>query len=377
MSRWLLHAALLGLLTGCASTPNLPPPAVGERPSIESDEAGLWAQMEAFEKRLQYAPDRVTDPALNAYVRDLTCKLAGEYCGDIRVYILRQPYFNAAMAPNGMLVIWTGLLLRAEDEAQLAFVLGHEIGHYVSRHSIERWRQMKSTANVATAISVLSAGAGAGLAGALATMGAYSSLYAFSREQEREADDYGLKRLRELGYDPRRAGQLWAAVWDEERQRERGLMSAIFATHPASEERRDRLLQAAADGEGQRGFENFQARVAALRPSWFEDELSRRHFRQSAVLFARLRALPPLAGEAAYYQGEMYRKRAGEGDVTRALEAYDAALAAGRAPPAVHRSRGLVLRQLGRAEAAREAFRRYLELAPEASDRAMIESYLQ
>ena len=61
-----------------------------------------------------------------------------------QVHLVRTPLFNASMAPNGMMQVWTGLLLRVDDEAQLAAVLGHEFGHYLARHSTERLRDAKS-----------------------------------------------------------------------------------------------------------------------------------------------------------------------------------------------------------------------------------------
>ena len=83
-------------------------------------------------------------PQLNQYVQELACRLAGDHCPDIRVNLVSTPQFNASMAPNGMMQVWTGLLLRVENEAQLTAILGHEIGHYLARHSVERMRQIKS-----------------------------------------------------------------------------------------------------------------------------------------------------------------------------------------------------------------------------------------
>ena len=62
----------------------------------------------------------------------------------IRVYAMRQPDFNASMAPNGMMIVHTGLLAHMRNEAQLAAVLGHESGHYLRRHSVQNWRSLKS-----------------------------------------------------------------------------------------------------------------------------------------------------------------------------------------------------------------------------------------
>lgn len=329
-------------------------------------------QMDRFEADLRNSATLVRDPALNGYLADLTCRVAGDYCGDIRVYLVRQPYFNAQMAPNGMLIVWTGLLLRVEDEAQLAFVLGHEVGHFVERHSLARWRRLKSTSSFAMALQVL----GGGIVGAAASLGAYGTLFAFSRDQERAADAYGLKRLRKLGYADARAGQLWAAVWEEEKVRDRDLLSAIFATHPASEERRDALLAAAHEG-GEVAAERYRNALAARREDWFGDEIARRHYTQSEVLLARLRGLPGLAVQGQYWSGEMYRRRAREGDYLRAEQAYRAAIDSGGAPAQAWRGLGLVLRQLGRDAESGKALREYLRRAPQAEDRALIEESLR
>lgn len=114
------------------------------RPDLATDEGGLWALMDREETRLRRSPFVVRDHGLREYLHGLACRLAGEHCPDIRVYPVRTPWFNASMAPNGMMQVWTGLLLRVENEAQLAAVLGHEIGHYLRRHALERLRDARS-----------------------------------------------------------------------------------------------------------------------------------------------------------------------------------------------------------------------------------------
>jgi predicted Zn-dependent protease len=372
-----IRVALLALLlTACASAPLTPAPPAAPPPDASSDEAGLRQQADRLEAELRESPLRVRDPTVETYLAELTCRVAGEYCSEIRVYLLRQPYFNAFMAPNGMLVLWTGLLLRIEDEAQLVAVIGHEIGHYVARHSLERWRRLKSTGNAALALNVLGSGLGSATVGAVASLAAYSTIYAFSRDQERAADDYGIRRMRELGYRDRRAAELWSAVYEEDRWREKSLLSGIFATHPATAERRDRLLAATRADIGEARAAPFRNAVAALREDWLEDEVARRHWRQSEVLLARLAGLRYQPALVQRYQGELYRRRGAPGDAERAEIAYRAALASAPEDARSWRGLGLVLRQQGRNAEAREAFRRYLEAAPQAEDRAMIESWL-
>ena len=83
--------------------------------------------------------------------------------------ITRNPaFFNASMAPNGYMEVWSGLLLRAEDEAQLAFVLGHEIGHYRERHTLATLRAIRGRAGAAMVFSIIAAGAGVGIIGDIA-----------------------------------------------------------------------------------------------------------------------------------------------------------------------------------------------------------------
>ena len=133
----MLPAALAALLLGCAQVPSgdLQP---GERPGLETTEAGLWMLMDKMEERLKTSGRVVEDDALDAYMRDIVCRLEPAHCPHIRIYVVDVPYFNANMAPNGMMQVWTGLLVRTENEAQLAFVLGHELAHYVRRHSLQR-----------------------------------------------------------------------------------------------------------------------------------------------------------------------------------------------------------------------------------------------
>ena len=101
-------------------------------------QAGKLSPVEVTEAFLERIATH--DLKLHAYVEDIACRLGASHCPDIRVHIVRTPWFNASMAPNGMMQVWSGLLLRADNEAQLAAVLGHEIGHYISRHSVERLR---------------------------------------------------------------------------------------------------------------------------------------------------------------------------------------------------------------------------------------------
>ncbi|MEO8125218.1 MAG: M48 family metalloprotease, partial [Burkholderiales bacterium] len=132
------------MTTGAWAQTPWSPPARFTRPAADQDEGGLWALMDREEARVRRSPFRLREVALNTYLSGVACKLGAEHCPDIRVYAVRMPYFNANMAPNGMLQIWSGLLLRMDNEAQLGAIIAHEIGHYLQRHSLERLRDAEA-----------------------------------------------------------------------------------------------------------------------------------------------------------------------------------------------------------------------------------------
>lgn len=368
-------------LAGCATDGVKPVPVTpGYRPSAATDEGGLWQQMDKAEAETKRSRFLVRDAELNAYVRDIACRLAGNHCSDIRVYITRTPAFNATMAPNGMMTVWTGLLLRAQNEAQLAAVLGHEIGHYVNRHTLQVYRNARETADIAMFLSIGLAGAGVGFAGSIVQLAALASIFSFNRDQEREADDVGLKLMSEAGYSPIEASRVWEQLIAEaaaaERPRDRDI---FFASHPAPEERAETLrTRAAAQANAGDAFEaRYRVQLRKFRTTLLEDELRLRQYGQSLKLFEMVARNGVEDAELAYFTGEVYRLRNADGDAAKALEQYERALAMADAPPEAYRGRGLVYMRGGDQVRADEAFRTYLRLKPGADDRAIIRSYVQ
>ena len=255
----------------------LPDIKPGQRPALETDEAGLWMVMDRMEQSLRTSGRLLTDvdftaggltdpniadvnlnavrstaPALHSYVRNIVCKLAGAYCSDIRVYVVQNPHFNAAMAPNGAMQVWTGLILRAQNEAQLAYVLSHEFGHYLRRHTLQQFRDVRSKADFLAFLSVAAALAGHGYVGPLANLIALASVYKFSRDQEREADELGFELMVRAGYDPREASRILEALVKEREAAEDPDRFIFFSTHPPTDERIETLKEmaekAVADG---------------------------------------------------------------------------------------------------------------------------------
>jgi len=365
--------ALLRPATGHAQGSWLAPPRF-ERPDVATDEGGLWALMDREETRLRRSPFLVRDAGLQKYLQDMVCRLAASHCPDVRVYAVRTPFFNASMAPNGMMQVWTGLLLRVDNEAQLAAVIGHEIGHYMQRHTLERLRDVKSRSAFGMFLGMF------GIIGLVGQMVSIAGAFGFSRDQERQADQIGLALMRQAGYDTREA----AKVWDNLRLElaaahggDPGQRSPLFASHPASAERSVTLRElSAADGDGYLGEAEMRGAIASLRTVMLEDELKRGQPGETLALLNRLILRDPARADLFYARGEARRLRATGDDLELARADLEAAIALGSEPAEVYRSLGYLHSSRDEGERAREAFGRYVEKAPSAPDVAMIKSLL-
>ncbi len=159
------------------------------------------------------------------------------YVDNFHFHLLRDPKtVNAFALPGGQVFITEGLLNRLENEAQLAGVLGHEIGHVINRHSAQQMAKGQLGQLLTVAVGVGASGGddrGRNAQMAAAMVNQMSQLK-FSRGDESEADQYGLKYMAEAGYDP-------VAMLDVMKILQQaspgGKMPEILATHPQPETR--------------------------------------------------------------------------------------------------------------------------------------------
>ncbi|MDO8933482.1 MAG: M48 family metallopeptidase [Rhodocyclaceae bacterium] len=367
-------AGILARRGWAQTTLNYTAPQRFERPSTVSDEGGLWAMMDREEKLLRRSPLLLRDPELKSYIEGIACRLGAGHCPDIRVFLVRTPLFNASMAPNGMIQIWTGLLLRVENEAQLAAVIGHEIGHYLQRHSVERLRDIKDKAAFGQFLGVF------GLAGAVGQFAVMASALAYGREHEREADRIGAFLMNRAGYDVAESAKVWNNLLDEVRARdgkESDQTTSLFSTHPAPPERRDALEQLARSlPGGSKGAEAYAAHTGRFLDEWLHDEVKRGQYAESLALLSRHIAAGNSTGLMTFHRGEVYRLRGQVGDQELALADYLTSSLSANPPPPTFRGIGLISRQRGQRREAVQAFARYLELAPDAPDSSFIKAYI-
>jgi predicted Zn-dependent protease len=370
--------ALLLVLAACGNPAPLPDLAPGQRPAPDSEEAGLWMQADGAEELIRTSALRIQDPALVDYVQGIVDRLAGPRAKDLRLYILRAPEFNAFAFPNGALVVLSGLILRAENEAQLAFVLSHEITHYQRRHSVLVYLSARSKSGFAAFFQAVANVARVGELGAVVGALAVGGVFRFNREQERDADEGGLDGMARAGYDAREAAKICEVCLHETEAQGEKDRAGFFSSHPATRERIETLTARAATVAAASAPAPASGRLGnvllPLRLGFLKDEVRRQEPASLQILLDRLFREGVQVGELHFIQGEVYRVRR---DADRAIAAYRDAVSHPPAPAESHQMLGILYLKKGDKDNARTSFTRYLEVHPRAEDAEMVKAYLK
>ena len=168
----------------------------------------------------------------NAYVRCVAQAIVAQVGrGQWEVVVFRDKSANAFALPGGKIGVHTGLLRVANNQDQLAAVIGHEVAHVLSQHANERLSQQLA---VQGGLSILDASMGSGGASSQAVMQALGMgaqvgiLLPYSRIHEAEADILGLNLMARAGFDPRQS----VALWQNMAAGKRGQPLEFLSTHP-------------------------------------------------------------------------------------------------------------------------------------------------
>jgi predicted Zn-dependent protease len=184
------------------------------------------------------------DPDLQDYIQDLGSQLAAQSERPNLPWtfkVLDDSAVNAFALPGGHVYITRGLLTHLETEAEVAEVLGHEIGHVTARHGVNQASKQLLVA-IGIGAAVLIDSDLEGWAG-LAEVGFGVLFLKYSRDDERQADDLGLRYLVRTGYDPRLAPEVFGVLEGVSKIEGAGRLPNWLATHPDPGSRRKRLEQ--------------------------------------------------------------------------------------------------------------------------------------
>lgn len=235
-------------------------PACSTNPTTGRSQFNFYSRDDEIALGMQAKPELVKEfggevarADLRDYVTEVGMRLARHTEGDSpslpwEFTLLDSDVINAFALPGGKVFMSRGLAAQMTSEAQLAGVLGHEIGHVTARHTNDRMSQSLLVTVGALTAAVLLENSNASdatktVAPVVLQVGGQSIVLQYSRDQESEADALGLRYMTREGYDPRAQVQVME-ILKASMTGERGL--EFFATHPYPEtriKRLNRLLQ--------------------------------------------------------------------------------------------------------------------------------------
>ncbi len=341
------------------------------------DERGIWMEADERERVQRDSRSLVKDPALNAYVRGVLCRTVGEdRCRSVRLYIDEVPAFNAYMTPNGAMVVWTGLLLRVRSEAELGAILGHEFGHFELRHTLKDFKSHRTGTDVMAWASILIRNS------ANIQYSVVGQMYAFSRDQEREADMTGFQYLARSQYPSSAAADVWEHVMGEadataigrRGRAQHKYVAGVFATHPTDLARATYLRAASIEAHDVKPpvVDTHQAAMAKWLPVFLNDQIRLNDFGGSEYLLAYLAEGSGWTTPLLCARGDLYRERGNPRDLVSAAQFYQEAIGKGDVPPEAYRGLGLALLRSQQVAEGQAALTTYLRLKPAATDAALI-----
>ncbi len=189
----------------------------------------------------------IDDPLITEYVNRVgqNIVLHSDAKVPFTIKVIDSDEVNAFALPGGFFYVNKGLILAADNEAELVGVMAHEIGHVAARHAMENQTKASLLEYAAIAGSIFIGGIPGMIYQNTAGLGLMGAFMKFSRGAEEEADKLGVQYMYAAGYDPNAMATMFEKL-EAKNKKKPGLISRAFASHPAPPDRRAAALALAA-----------------------------------------------------------------------------------------------------------------------------------
>ncbi|MDY6904034.1 MAG: M48 family metallopeptidase [Thermodesulfobacteriota bacterium] len=359
-------------LSGCMTATDIKPflPGSEIKPQTEGEKR-LWYEAEKIEEAIEKGGQIYENEAIRAYIQSVTDRLYPEYKEKFKVHLLKAPVLNAFVLPNGSIYVNKGILAACQNEAQIASILAHEGIHFVNKHSALGRQKNRSVSGAAVVLSI-------GLP-IISQLVAASSIFGYSRDLEREADRKGFVCLKKAGYDIREAPKSFELLAMEAEVNEEK-EPFFFSTHPELQERIDMFYQLIKEAKtvqtGDIGRERYQKYMADLRLEVLEEKINVGKYNAVIAVLTSDKSKDLYAFPGMFYLGEAYRLRNNADDCSKAIATYREIMKEHPSFAPAHQSMGIIFLKQKQYKKARQCLVKYLELKPDAEDKAFIRQYL-
>ena len=420
------------------SPPAIPPAVPKEEFKFTRVDLDLLEQVNLVDRRFEREGLIYDDEATNAYLqrvgesllpRDLNLEHVSW-----KFRVLRDPVPNAFALPNGSVYVNTGLISLLDNESQLAAIFAHEITHVIRRHSYLQNRSTRKkflTMNIISAIAAWNPAGGAvgiaiGIIAAVSPFILISTIYGYSRDLEKEADLKGVDLMMSAEYPPEEMVKALKLLTNDIEGEQ---IKLFYNDHPQLQDRISYVTtylgtkaeKTTAASELKREKNAYLKGIETLARHDIQLEINAARFRTAVHLSQRLTDFEPDSSENVFWLAESYRtlgprspelnekeltnsakkdaakKRAKrtpeeeEADLlataagqqnwkanqAKSEELYLKSLQLNNPTPVTHRGLGMLYEKTGRGKAAIDEYQKYLELVPDAVDRARIQRHIE
>ena len=265
-NRFLLITLVSVLLAGCATVTN---PVTGQQERTVMDERSEIAEGRKAHEEVLQEYGVYANPRLQAYVNELGQRLAKQSHRknlEWHFTVLDSPEINAFALPGGYVYVTRGLMAYMESEADLAGVIGHEIGHVTARHGAQRATRQQTAGLGVLAATILGAvlevkgvSGATDIASTMSQGVAAGYIASYSRDQESQADKLGAEYLARINYDPKnmvdvirvlKSQEQFAADTARAEGRKPPASAGWLASHPSNDKRLQDIVQVSAQYKG-------------------------------------------------------------------------------------------------------------------------------
>lgn len=395
LSGTILTLLCLGL-TGVATAAKVKPISELDQLPENESEQNLWDVASKHENNLSNRATTIRDRDMERYLESISDNLLGDSLDRLNISIdfivVEAPTLTAWVYPYGTIAVHTGLLAGMENEAQLAAVLGHELSHFLQRHSYRELIADKKQSALGKGFGIIATAVVAKETGSVntdlieSTGGLWTNLVTsgYSRKLEYTADEQGLILMMNGNYSIDESVAAWRALADNNLYGSTDV-SRLWSGHPKLDDRIKNLSKEVKKAKRKKNYQagsvpplaEYQDGIAPALLANARLDTGERQYARARDQLAKYISVRPDDPEGEFLLGETWRRQAPEGpDYAPRIAAYQRALEIDATFAPAWKELGMAYRQQQEAAEAQVAFENYLRYDGDAADAGIIRAYM-
>jgi predicted Zn-dependent protease len=397
MRNAIVAAVSIVLLSQTALAAKLKPAYELEALPEKPDESALWESASKHENRLRNSGTIIHNRQVESYLESLADRMLGQKLShlgiDLDFVLVAEPTLSGWVYPYGTIGIHTGLLVRMDNEAQLAAIVSHEISHFLQRHTYAEVLQGDTQSALGKGLGFLASVAVAketgsfdkGIMDFTGDLWTNLSTSGYSKKNEYIADEEGLALMANAGLAIDEAIPAFEAL-AENKAYGAADPRKMWSSHPRLEDRIKNLQKEIKSAKRKKAYQqgavpdsaDYYQSIAPMLLLNAKLDINEQQYSRAREALAKYIQAEPGDPEGHFLMGEAHRRQAPLGpEFAEALASYQQALLLDPGYASAFRELGMAHRIGGNRSGAITALNQYLKLAPESPDAGIVRGYIE